>query len=96
MAAATLNLRVKGLGKQKIEALTRKAERLGLTKDEYVRQLLEDDLELDQQARTTFFAELMAPVREDFRRSGMSEADLDAIVKRARSRQHEKPAAKRK
>jgi hypothetical protein len=90
MATATLNLRVQGLGKNKIQALARKAERLGLTPDQYVRQLLEDDLEADRQAQTTSFAQLMAPAREDFRRSEMSEGDLDAVVVRARTRLHQK------
>ena len=96
MAAATLNLRVKGFGKSKIDALAKKAQRLGLTPDQYVRRLLENDLEADRRAQTTSFAEMMAPVREDFRESGMSEADFDAMVDRARTRHHLKTSAKRK
>jgi hypothetical protein len=88
-------LQVKGLGKQKMSELSAKAKRLGTTAARYVRRLVEEDLALDHQARQTTFAEIMRPVREEFRASGMTEADLDAIVDRARTRHHQRATRRR-
>ena len=96
MPTVSPELRLKGLGQQKLNALTAKAKRLGMTPERYVRQLVEEDLAMDVEAREKSFAELMAPVREDFRKSGMSEAELDEIVDRARTRHHERNSRKRK
>ena len=64
---------------RQLKALTTKAKRLGKSRAEYVRSLVERDLLAD---RT--FDEILGPVREGFRRSGVTEDQLDAIVSRAR------------
>lgn len=75
-------LRIPPLGKQKMAALTSKARRLGMTPQRYVRQLIDQDLALDRQARTTTFAGLMGPGR------AIDEREIDRIVDQARTRHH--------
>lgn len=70
--------------------LRAKAQRLGLTPERYVKHLVEEYLSLDREARETTFDELMAPTREEFRRSGVTEAQLDKLVDRARKRHHKR------
>lgn len=96
MASSTANLEVRGLGRQKITALEEKAKQFGMTPERYVKQLVEEDLAVDQAARTTTFDELLALVRTDFKRSGLAEQDLDALVDAARSRHHTRTSHKTK
>jgi hypothetical protein len=77
------------LGKQQMAELTRKAKSLGMTPERYIQILIEEDLALDRQARTTTFAELMGPGRE------VDEAELDRLVDEARTRHHKKTRGKR-
>jgi hypothetical protein len=92
---AKLEIRGLGLGKQKMIALTAKAKRLGLTPSRYVRQLVEDDLAIENDAQSMTLAQIMAPVRKEFRESGMTEKELDAIVNGARSRRRPRSSAKK-
>ena len=79
------------LGKQKMTALVAKAKRLGLSPARYVKQLVEEDLAIDADAQSLTLAEIMAPVREEFRESGMTEEELEVIVDVARKRQNRRP-----
>lgn len=62
-----------------LKAVERKARRAGTTAREYVRALVESDLLADQS-----FDDILRPVRADFRAAGVSQRQLDALVKRAR------------
>lgn len=75
------NLSVQDLGLRpaQLKALDSKAKRHGKTAQAYVRSLVERDLLADKP-----FDEIVKPIREDFRRAGVTEAQLDAIVDRAR------------
>jgi len=64
MASIATELRITDLPKRQASALKRKAERMGLSADEYVKQLIEDDLALDMKAQTTPLEELAAPFRK--------------------------------
>jgi hypothetical protein len=77
-----------GLAKSKVAAIRARAKRLGVTPERYARQLIEHSLSVGIAARTTTFDELLAPVREDFRKSGMTLAELDELVDAARTRHH--------
>ena len=57
---------------------------MGFSADEYVRQLIEDDLALDVKAQTTPLHELAAPFRNAL--EGASEEEIAGIVARARPR----------
>jgi hypothetical protein len=84
MASTAMELRISDLPKRQASALRRKAERMGLSTDEYVKQLIEDDLALDLKAQATPLEELAAPFRKALK--GASEEDLAQIVAKARSR----------
>ena len=88
MNTTARDIRVKGLGRQKRNALAAKAKRFGMTADAYVKHLVEEDLAISQEARTRTFAELMGPGRE------VDEAELDKLVDRARTEHHARKGRK--
>jgi hypothetical protein len=96
MASTISAIRVSGLGKSKLAALRAQAKKLGLSAEGYAKQLIEDGLSLQQQARTRTFDELFAPVQTRFQNSGMSEEDLDSLVDAARARHHERSSSKKR
>jgi hypothetical protein len=61
------------------KAVVRKAARAGKTVPQYVRELIEQDLLAEKT-----FDDILRPVRADVRKSGVTQNQLDAIVKRAR------------
>jgi len=83
MATTATELRISGLPKSQASALKRKAERMGLTTDDYLKQLIEDDLALDQKAQTTPLQDLAAPFRKALK--GASEGEITEIVAKGRS-----------
>jgi hypothetical protein len=80
---ATTTLRTGKLPVRKVSAVRRRAQALGLTPEEYLRQLIENDLAVSAKARTTSLDELAAPFREAL--GGLSGQELDRRVKAARS-----------
>jgi hypothetical protein len=80
MAAITSNqLIIHGLQKSQTSALRKKAERLGLTAEDYVRDLIAADLELDRAASTSSFAELAMPFQKSL--DGLTNAELDKAAR---------------
>ena len=84
MASKVTELRIADLPERQVSALKRKAQRMGLSAGDYVKQLIADDLALDQKARATPLAKLAAPFRKALR--GASEEEIARIVARARPR----------
>jgi hypothetical protein len=84
MASMARDLRISDLTKRQASALRRKAEQMGLSADEYVKQLIQDDLALDQKAQSTPLEELAAPFRKALK--GASEEEISQIVAKARLR----------
>jgi hypothetical protein len=84
MASTLKELRISDLPRRQASALKRKAEQMGLSADEYVKQLIEDDLALDRKARSTSLERLAAPFRKALK--GVSEEEISQIVAKARSR----------
>jgi hypothetical protein len=82
MASTATDLRVNNLPRRQASALKRKAERMGLTTEDYLKQLIEDDLALDLAAKNTSLDELAAPFRKALK--GVSDVELDRIVEKAR------------
>jgi hypothetical protein len=68
---------------------------MGTTIEAYVRELIEDRLRIEERARTTTFDELFEPVQKAFKRSGMTEAELDELVNAARTRHNRRTTGKR-
>ena len=75
----SLSIQDLGLRPAQLKALGSKAKQLGKSPQEYVRTLVEQDLVIDKS-----FDEILKPVRDDFRRSGITADQLGEIVKRAR------------
>jgi hypothetical protein len=84
MPSIATELRISDLPKRQASALKRKAQRIGLSPGDYVKQLIEDDLALDRKARGTSLEELAAPFRKALK--GVSEDDIARIVAKARPR----------
>jgi hypothetical protein len=76
---STLSFRHIGLRPAQLKAVEKKAKRAGQTAPEYVRSLVERDLLADKS-----FDEILRPIREDIRKNGTTERELDEIVDRAR------------
>ena len=88
MSTQTESIEIAGLPpgtKKAIEALSQSK---GKSAEEYLRMLIEAEI-LSEQT----FSEILAPVRQSFRKSGLSEQQLDALFEDARDKVHrEKPA----
>jgi len=82
-------LQLPRLGKQKLAQLMKKAKLLGITPERYVQQLIEEDLALDQKAKSMTFTQIMGPGRD------VDEAIFDRLVDEARTRHHAKSRRKR-
>ncbi len=77
MQAQTLE--VTGLCLDTLEAIGQKGRQAGKTISEYVRDVIETEVAGDQT-----FAQILEPIRRSFDESGMTEAELDDLVKLAR------------
>ena len=89
MTQSADTLQLKGLGRQKLGELSRKAKRLGLTPEKYLKRLVEEDLAISHEARTKTFAQIMGPGED------VDEQELDRLVESAKARHHEKTTKKR-
>lgn len=83
MASTAIDLRISNLPKRQASALKEKAEPMGLSADEYVKQLIEYDLSLDKKAQTTPLDELAAPLRKALK--GATDDEIANLVAKARS-----------
>lgn len=63
--------------------LHERASQLGQDLTGYLQQLIREDLEAAPRRRGRSFSEILAPVHEDFRKSGMTEDELDALLQAA-------------
>ena len=96
MSIAASGIRVSGLGKQKLAELRQNAKGLGMSLERYAKHLIENGLRLEQQARTTSFDDLLEPLRAEFRKSGVTEDELDRIVDAARTRHHRRKSKRKR
>jgi len=69
-----------GLLPAQLKAVQKKAKHAGQTAPEYIRLLVERDLLADKS-----FDEILRPIRRGFAAAGITEDQLDQIVKRSRS-----------
>jgi hypothetical protein len=81
MSAQTETIEITELPEGTREAIRELSETKGKSPDEYLRTLIEAEL-LSQQP----FAQILAPVREEFRTSGMTEEQLDKLFNHARKK----------
>lgn len=68
-------LEISGIPSEVLKALSERAREKGKTPEVYVRELIEADLLASHP-----FAEILAPIREDFRKSAMTEDEFDGVI----------------
>ncbi len=95
MSSATSTIQVSGLARTKLDALRSQAKAAGVTAEVYAKQLIEEGVALEQQARSKTFDALYGPAQERFRKSGMKEEVLDELVDAARTRHHRRTTRKK-
>ena len=88
MATPQLMLQIKGFGKQKMAAVSKRARELGMTPQRYVKHLVEEDLEISERAKTTSFEELLGPGQPS------DETEIDRLVEDARTRHYQRKSRK--
>ena len=84
MSAQTETIEITGLPEGTREAIKELSQSKGKTADEYLRTLIEAEI-LSQKT----FAEILAPIREGFRKSGMTVEQLDDLFEEARRKVHQ-------
>lgn len=89
----TMTFHITDLPHKRASAIKRRVQQLGVTKSSYVRQLIEEDLELDRKARTMTFAEITAPNQQAS--AGISDEELDRLVDEARTRHYQRISRRR-
>lgn len=75
----TLHLTITGLPAGTKSALEEVGRKIGKSVEDYLRGVIEVEL-LSQKP----FREILAPVREDFRKTGLTEDEFDEIIERER------------
>ena len=88
--AARETIQLKGLAREKLDALKRKAKHMGMSPASYVKWLVEKDVAISEEARTRTFAEIMGPGRV------MDEDELDALVEKAKAEHHARVSKKKR
>lgn len=86
MGSSGTTIQVSGLDKEQVATLHEQAKALGLSTERYAKQLIEDGITLARRAGTQSFDQITAPLRREFKKSGMSEEELDRLVDAARTR----------
>jgi hypothetical protein len=89
MPATSFTLQVKGLGKKKAAAFIEEARRNGMTPQQYLKHLVEEDLAIAERARTTTFEELLGPGEQ------ADEEEIDRLVEQAKARVYQGKTRKR-
>lgn len=74
-----MNLIIKELPTETFHGLANLAQNKGKSVEEYVREMIEVEVLASRP-----FDEILAPIRQDFKNSGMTEDELDALVEEAR------------
>jgi hypothetical protein len=89
MAEQTETIEIKGLPRGTREALEQIGQADGKSAEDYVRTLIE----VEVLARRPF-GQILAPIRQCFEESGMTEEELDALVDNVREKLWQKNQAK--
>ena len=90
MSAQTESIEITGLPRGTKEAIKELSRSKGKSAEDYLRMLIEAEV-LSEQS----FSEILAPIRQSFRESGMTEKQLDALLEDAREKvQPEEDASK--
>ena len=79
----TSTLHTSKLPPKRLSVLKQRARDLGLTPEQYLQKLIDDDLAISAKAKSTPLSELAAPFQKAL--AGVSEEELNRRVKAARS-----------
>ena len=82
---ATLIVEISGLSDETLRRIDAKAAKNGRDRDDYLRDLIERDIYACEPDSKEAIIEAFAPVQEEFKRSGMTETDLNTLIEQARS-----------
>jgi hypothetical protein len=96
MATISSTIHLSGLKRQTLAALASHAKAEGLSVEGFVKEMIETELSTLELARTKPIDEVFAPVRKQFRESGMSEDELVALIECARDEHRQRTAKKKK
>lgn len=88
MATSATVLRVNDLRPAQVSAIKRKAQRMGLTPETYLKELICNDLELDYKAKNTPLHKLAAPFHRALGDISGEELDRRINIARTRRRRH--------
>jgi len=91
MSLPSDRLEITGLPPETMKALDEKARHRGKSAADYVRDLIEADLLASQS-----FDDILAPIRQGFKESGMSEGELEALFEEAREEVYQEKQAREK
>ncbi|MEI8194664.1 MAG: hypothetical protein WCI73_02020 [Phycisphaerae bacterium] len=94
MTTIGISLKISGLARKDAALLAAKAKRRGLTPESYAKELIQEGLALEQEARVTSFDQLLGPVRKGT--GPVAPQELQRLVDQARTRHHERMAAKKR
>ena len=73
------SIQISGIPSEVLRVLTERAQEQGKTPSDYVRELIEVDILASRP-----LAEILAPIRDDFVKSGMTEDEFDALIEEER------------
>lgn len=79
-------LRLPPLRRQSMGRLVARAKQIGIPPEDYALQLVEDGLDLQRQAESTSFLEILTPVQQAA--GAVDEAEVMRLVDRARGPRH--------
>jgi 1-aminocyclopropane-1-carboxylate deaminase/D-cysteine desulfhydrase-like pyridoxal-dependent ACC family enzyme len=88
MPAGSGTLQIGGLAKRKLAQVAARARSLGMTPERYLKHLVQEDLAISQQAKTTCFEKIMGAAHE------VDERELDRLIEAARERHHQRLSRK--
>lgn len=90
---STLTFHLRDIPQNRVSEIKRRAREMGVTPSDYVKKLINDDMEYDDIMRNSTFAEIAAPFRTAL--AGVSEQELDRRVDAARTRYHRRTSKRR-
>jgi hypothetical protein len=94
VATMTTTLQIAGLSKRSMAKLKSSAKSLGLTPEDYVKEVIEDRLELEEATRNTTFDQILAPLYK--RSDEIGEDELNRMVDRAKARHRSRVTRKKR
>ena len=86
-AMATQTITVSGVTEETLSRLDEKAQQLGVNREDYIREILKREARKPSAGvhSRMSFSEILAPMQAEAERLGRSEAEIDALIEKARN-----------